>query len=1102
MDRVLASGNRATRMLVALLLVASGCPRGGTIRETSAPPATSVAGPPPATQPDDDIQPYALTISGGVSLGAYEAGLNWAVLELLSTATDRRMELRGVTGASAGSINALLTAMRWCQERGKDVEHNLFAETWRPIGLDDLMPADPDDYAISGAADAVPADLVMSRKRAFKAILAVVGAELTTGTGYRDCDLKLGMTVTSKEKRSLEVNKLTVGNQRFVVPFEVHGTPTGIEFFVDTSIPNNARKDLVGNLLFLTPDHIVPVDGRPGEYRYVVDAPRLMQVALASSAFPGAFGPVELDHCVPEAACPAQRWKPNDRCAQLGRELRFDAVAGQCRQTFIDGGVFDNVPLGVAMAQLETGIDPAPGDLRHRPLRYLYMYYDNRRDMPERTATHEPVPPPRPLSDTLETMGNVVSTATNYELHNVLRYNAWNAGVSRQARLAAHLLDGRPLEEVPASVPPAGVDTSDGLAWTLRTSARELDRAALPRMRDAYLAKRAETLTSIGQACDMVEKRNVACPPREAIAMLENDVRNERELQLTRRFSPLAGMHATHFGAFLDRPLRDYDYYAGVYDALVGEAQRACAIDSKSAIRLDDNQMQQQAQQAPPPPRPATGAREACDEEAAFKDARKRIGITGGDALAVTDALWAAEHEKPIQYPAGEVGKVMAALLAAGRCGKVPTTSRGLCLHDLDLEAFLTALEDNDYRPRRDAEFMRWAMHRASSWWLLPAARAAERVAELGEREGRGSIGFAGALAASVLGSEVAQGEDAGIVAPSSVPRRFGFLARAAFPFLAFSVEPARRLELGVLRAGLRFGRVDLLGDASMRVTVAEPTEDPAMDEGDVGYGLFTRGATVPSLSATLAFRFGHPILTTLGLRGGYPIEVANLGPPSFDAGDQANTELVATLLGDKLRFAVGCHPDANDADGFGDASEHCARHLYYSFGVNDLAGIAYWTGLNPFELDRLALPYILGRTNLEGEARAVDIGLLRAGWQLGRWFGAWGDTSLVAYPGDDDSQADVTINGNASLEAAPSWGLVERFGLRGGFPLTLREDARVSDGTAELFTVFRRGLRVAIGVFAGLEEVDPLWRERIYVSIGWDPGSILLSAAREFQSR
>ena len=61
-----------------------------------------------------------MVISGGVSLGAYEAGYNWAMIKMLSKVREHgtfaEPQLRSVAGASAGSINALMTAMYWCQK--------------------------------------------------------------------------------------------------------------------------------------------------------------------------------------------------------------------------------------------------------------------------------------------------------------------------------------------------------------------------------------------------------------------------------------------------------------------------------------------------------------------------------------------------------------------------------------------------------------------------------------------------------------------------------------------------------------------------------------------------------------------------------------------------------------------------------------------------------------------------------------------------------------------------------------------------------------------------------------------------------------------------
>jgi hypothetical protein len=96
---------------------------------------------------------YSLTISGGVSLGAYEAGQSWALVEVLrrfrelptETGEGREGVLAGVTGASAGSINSLIAVVAWCERdagRVSTVEDNLFWRTWIPLGIERLFPGE------------------------------------------------------------------------------------------------------------------------------------------------------------------------------------------------------------------------------------------------------------------------------------------------------------------------------------------------------------------------------------------------------------------------------------------------------------------------------------------------------------------------------------------------------------------------------------------------------------------------------------------------------------------------------------------------------------------------------------------------------------------------------------------------------------------------------------------------------------------------------------------------------------------------------------------------------------------------------------------------
>src|SRR5215469_7617946 len=110
----------------------------------------------PSPDPDSRLEDgFAITLSGGVSLGTYEAGLNWALVRTfrenaVAMFLRRRPRLVGVTGASAGSINALLAAALYCESDESaaqaSVDDNLLRSAWLHVGLDALLPEDPRGY--------------------------------------------------------------------------------------------------------------------------------------------------------------------------------------------------------------------------------------------------------------------------------------------------------------------------------------------------------------------------------------------------------------------------------------------------------------------------------------------------------------------------------------------------------------------------------------------------------------------------------------------------------------------------------------------------------------------------------------------------------------------------------------------------------------------------------------------------------------------------------------------------------------------------------------------------------------------------------------------
>ncbi len=427
--------------------------------------------------------PLAMAISGGVSLGAYEAGLSWGLLRYAKQTGSSR--LVAVTGASAGNVNALLTVLAWCERAdsgrlmGRPTQ-NVFHDTWVPVGLDVLLAGDepeprPLDCGHPERTAAVSALLPPGERAQVSAVLrpdellcrSVELAEAMRHGRFDACDVPLAFTVTRARPGRVSVSEqIEVDTQRFSVLMRAVATPGGPLRLLPIQLSTDAPA--VGLTL------------HPPTSSGAVPPTLALDYARASSAFPVAFDPVPIEHCVPEEV----------GCAypQPASPLRRGASCAPglvpCREPFLDGGVFDNVPLGLAVALAE-----AYQDLHG--VRYLYVD-------PSRPRRPEPAgPPPRFGCRTAEDVGCM--------------------GLGHLLGFAGHFVDTARQYE---------------LQWVGRTT-------------------RFDT--------------------------------GERELVLTSRHPPVAGRYAGSYGAFIDRPLRAYDYSAGLYDAIHHVAEDLCVPSEEGA---------------------------------------------------------------------------------------------------------------------------------------------------------------------------------------------------------------------------------------------------------------------------------------------------------------------------------------------------------------------------------------------------------------------------------------------------------------------------------------------------------------------------------------
>lgn len=247
----------------------------------------------------------ALVISGGVSLGSYEAGYLYYLTEAAKE-NPASASLRLATGTSAGSINAFLAAMSSCGPPTPEPADSLLYQTWLPVGFDQLHV--PEQVTARGAFS----------REGFDPALAEVRARWEQGLPD-DCDVLLGFTTTRVTPTTSPVGRFSTvshSEERFVMRLEGHG---------DGVAPTLTPVFLPGEAL---PQPVLPQSDDP--------LGTAMGVLLASSAFPMAFEPVPVPFC--SVRTPAEA-----AACTLESPDALEPVP------LIDGAMFENTPLHLAV---------------------------------------------------------------------------------------------------------------------------------------------------------------------------------------------------------------------------------------------------------------------------------------------------------------------------------------------------------------------------------------------------------------------------------------------------------------------------------------------------------------------------------------------------------------------------------------------------------------------------------------------------------------------------------------------------------------------------------------------------------------------------------
>ena len=286
--------------------------------------AEDPAGTPPATP--DSAQPNAaghaaiplsLTVSGGVSLGAFEAGVLYFIGEGVKH-SDGEVELRIATGASAGSANSLIALIDSCSPHSDDPSRSLGFQTWVPVGIGQLF----DPQSVTATAVFTREPLVAAMQR--------VGRRWREGL-RSDCDVVLGVSVTRSTPQLIALTKTGRGPgvqvprsaEKFVV--RMRGRGLGRMPWVGNYVDTSAT--VAQPLLALSTAEDDASQSRNFD--------RVLELLYASTAFPLAFAPYNLEYC---ETAPAER-------AGLQPGANPFACDRPHSAQFVDGGLFDNSPL-------------------------------------------------------------------------------------------------------------------------------------------------------------------------------------------------------------------------------------------------------------------------------------------------------------------------------------------------------------------------------------------------------------------------------------------------------------------------------------------------------------------------------------------------------------------------------------------------------------------------------------------------------------------------------------------------------------------------------------------------------------------------------------
>ena len=560
-------------------------------------------------------QRFAIAISGGASKGAYEAGLNWALIKIIEVTSGATSvvggqfypaEIESVTGASAGGINSLLSAIAWCtkpEAKGgvaNSISSNVFRDTWLLPDVNQLLPEDPASPIYRQD------DAMLSRKTLLDGANSL--RKKWNSLSFRPgCSIKLGVTVTRVEPQTLTLGNVEVQNQRFYFPFE---------FYVSQDGRGRFRFDPADYAGYWDPAMLL-FPTRKGMAKNQILDEQIQEAVLTSSAFPVAFGRKRLKYCRLKTRRTTVGEAEEKENITADKEWRCPSGYVLEKAEFSDGGLFDNLPLGLAriLAERSERAKKNPG-----PIAYIYLD-------PNRLRYKEPekrdvgacgsANPPKAceqLEYNFSAEGSLLlgalGTARKYELYRELLGEQWALNLPEIGYAMANDLDDRgsklkcnkefPYFDRPISCIEAMQRTGQMMEIIYdhrrvpvtspfsvsKLQATNLVYGCVYRSKQERLKAKADCSANmyrfrerLARSLEITSKRaGLYNRYGDNIQKSRRSLHNDRIIRVSSRGAPITGTLLEDFGAFLDYKFREYDYYVGIYDAVMLASAFKCRL--------------------------------------------------------------------------------------------------------------------------------------------------------------------------------------------------------------------------------------------------------------------------------------------------------------------------------------------------------------------------------------------------------------------------------------------------------------------------------------------------------------------------------------------